>query len=171
MSECLGSLAAVPWEESYLGKLRAVTGPEPVLMTIGARAVLRDPDGRILLIKRNDNGLWALPAGTMELGQTLRDCAIREVYEETGLAAHEVTPFALYSGEKLYTNPFGDTYQHISLAVRVDSWSGDLVRVTDETLDAAFHHVGALPGDLAGSVRPTLADLARFESGDPFRLA
>ena len=56
-------------------------------MTIGARAVIRDPGGRILLIQRNDNSRWALPAGTMELGQTLRDCAIREVYEETGLTA------------------------------------------------------------------------------------
>ncbi|GAA4962944.1 NUDIX hydrolase [Actinoplanes utahensis] len=161
----------MPWEESYLGRLRALTGPEPVLMTIGARAVLRDDGGRVLLIQRNDNGRWALPAGTMELRQTLRDCAIREVYEETGLTAHTVTPFALYSGEHLHTNAFGATYQHVSLAVRVDSWSGDLVRVTDETLDAAFFPLDALPEDLSGSVRPTLADLGRFESGDPFRLA
>jgi 8-oxo-dGTP pyrophosphatase MutT (NUDIX family) len=161
----------VPWEESYLGRLRAITGSEPVLMTIGARAVIRDPDGRILLIQRNDNGYWALPAGTMELGQTLRDCAIREVYEETGLTAHAVTPSALYSGERLHTNMFGATYQHVSLAVRVDSWSGDLVRITDETLDAGFFAPGAMPADLAGSVPVALDHLARFEAGDPFLLA
>jgi ADP-ribose pyrophosphatase YjhB (NUDIX family) len=159
------------WEQSYLGQLRALTGAEPVLITIGARAVIRDTAGRVLLIQRNDNGRWALPAGTMELGQTLRDCAIREVHEETGLTAHAVTAFALYSGENLHTNVFGATYQHVSLAVRVDSWSGDLVRVTDETLDAGFFAPGEFPAELSGSVRPTLADLARFESGDPFRLA
>ncbi|MEV6300774.1 NUDIX domain-containing protein [Actinoplanes sp. NPDC051861] len=140
-------------------------------MTIGARAVIRDDGGRVLLIRRNDNGRWALPAGTMELGQTLRDCAIREVYEETGLSATAVTPFALYSGEQLHTNVFGATYQHVSLAVRVDSWTGDLLRETDETLDAAFYPPGEFPEDLSGAVRPTLADLARFESGDPFTLA
>ncbi|GIE75746.1 DNA mismatch repair protein MutT [Actinoplanes philippinensis] len=161
----------MPWEESYLGRLRAITGSEPVLMTIGARAVVRDPDGRVLLIRRNDNGRWALPAGTMELGQTLRDCAIREVYEETGLTAHTVTPFALYSGEDLHTNVFGATYQHVSLAVRVDSWSGELVRVTDETLDAGFFAPGAMPEDLSGAVPVTLDHLARFEAGDPFVLA
>ncbi len=161
----------MPWEDSYLGRLRAITGPEPVLMTVGARAVLRDDDGRVLLIQRNDNGRWALPAGTMELGQTLRDCAIREVYEETGLTAHTVTPFALSSGEALTTNVFGATYQHVSLAVRVDTWSGDLIRVTDETLDAAFCAPSDLPADLSGSVRPTLEQLARFEAGAPFALA
>lgn len=161
----------MPWEESYLGKLRAITGAEPVLMTIGARAVVRDPEGRILLIQRNDNGRWSWPAGTMELGQTLSDCAIREVYEETGLSAHTVTPFALYSGEHLHTNVFGATYQHVSLAVRVDSWSGDLVRVTDETLDAGFFALDALPADLSAAVPVTLDHLARFEAGEPFVLA
>lgn len=161
----------MPWEDSYLGRLRAITGAEPVIMTIGARAVLRDDVGRVLLIQRNDNALWALPAGTMELGQTLRDCAIREVFEETGLVAHAVTPFALNSGEALHTNVFGATYQHVSLAVRVDSWSGDLVRVTDETLDAGFYDVDEFPEDLSGAVRPTLESLARFESGAPFELA
>jgi 8-oxo-dGTP pyrophosphatase MutT (NUDIX family) len=140
-------------------------------MTIGARAVIRDTDGRILLIQRNDNGRWSWPAGTMELGQTLRDCAIREVSEETGLTAHEITPFALYSGEYLHTNVFGATYQHVSLAVRVDSWSGDLVRVTDETLDAGFFAPDALPADLSAAVPVTLDHLAHFEAGESFVLA
>ncbi|MEU4622958.1 NUDIX domain-containing protein [Actinoplanes sp. NPDC023801] len=148
-----------------------MTGDEPVLLTMGARAVLRDPDGRVLLIRRADNGRWALPAGTMELRQTLRECAIREVYEETGLTAHSVTPFALHSGEHLHTNVFGATYQHVSLAVRVDSWSGDLLRVTDETVDAGFFAPEAMPADLAGSVPMTLDHLARFEAGEPFVLA
>ena len=86
------------WEESYLGQLRALAGDERVLLAVGAVAVLRDAEGRVLLIKRSDNGQWAFPAGTMELGQSLRDCAVREVFEETGLTVHEITPFGLYSG-------------------------------------------------------------------------
>ncbi|MEU4691369.1 NUDIX domain-containing protein [Actinoplanes sp. NPDC023714] len=159
------------WEESYLGQLRELAGPERVLMTVGARAVLRDADGRVLLIKRSDNGRWALPAGTMELGQTLHDCAVREVYEETGLTVHRVTPFAIYSGGHLAENVYGHTYQHISLAVRVDEWSGDLLRETDETTDAAFYPLDALPGGATHSVHASLADLARFEAGTPFLLA
>lgn len=159
------------WEESYLGQLRESVGPGRVLMTIGARAVLRDPEGRVLLIRRSDNGRWALPAGTMELQQTLRDCAIREVLEETGLAVHEVTPFALYSGEQLATSAWGQPYQHVTLACRADTWSGELLRETDETIDAAFYPVDALPDTAGPNTRRTLDDLARFEAGDPFTLA
>src|SRR5436190_23625475 len=88
---------ALSWDESYVGQLRALAGPERTLITMGARSVLRDADGRVLLIKRSDNGLWAYPAGTMELGETMRECAVREVLEETGLVARAVTPFGLYT--------------------------------------------------------------------------
>ncbi|WP_229073733.1 NUDIX domain-containing protein [Actinoplanes sp. DH11] len=140
-------------------------------MTVGARAVLRDPDGRVLLIRRSDNGRWALPAGTMELGQNLHECAVREVYEETGLTAHRITPFAIYSGGHVTVSAYGHPYQHVSLAVRVDEWSGDLLRETDETTDAAFHMPGALPDGTTHSVHAALADLARFEAGASFVLA
>ncbi|GIE85084.1 NUDIX domain-containing protein [Actinoplanes regularis] len=159
------------WEESYLGQLRGSVGPGRVLMTVGARAVLRDSVGRVLLIRRSDNGRWALPAGTMELRQTLRECAIREVFEETGLTVHGVTPFAIYSGEQLSTSAYGQPYQHITLACRADSWSGELLRETDETIDAGFYPVDALPETTGPNTRRTLEDLARFESGAPFVLA
>jgi len=47
--------------------------------------VARTTDGRILLIRRSDTGLWALPGGTLEWGETLRSCATRELYEEAGV--------------------------------------------------------------------------------------
>ena len=49
-------------------------------------AVVTDAEGRILLVHRVDNGLWALPGGGMELGESIEDCAVREVKEETGLS-------------------------------------------------------------------------------------
>jgi ADP-ribose pyrophosphatase YjhB (NUDIX family) len=50
------------WAESYHGKLRALAGDEEVLIMVGARCLLRDDQGRILLIRRSDNDLWAVPA-------------------------------------------------------------------------------------------------------------
>lgn len=49
-----------------------------------AGAVIRD-DGRVLVIKRRDNGHWEPPGGVLELGETFESGVIREVLEETGV--------------------------------------------------------------------------------------
>ena len=161
----------MPWEASYLGQLRATVGDDRVLITVGARCVLRDDTGRVLLIRRSDDHSWALPAGTMELGDTLGQTAIREVYEETGLTAHAVTPFALYTNVKHRgPNMFGHSYQHVTMACRVDGYSGELVRVTDETVDAGWFAPAALPEGIGRNVASTLTDLVAFEETGRFTL-
>jgi ADP-ribose pyrophosphatase YjhB (NUDIX family) len=154
----------VGWDESYLGKLRARAGDETVLLFVGARAVLRDDAGRVLLIRRSDNGHWALPAGAMEIGESIAEAAAREVREETGLTATGLTPFALSTGAAhTVTNQWGHTYQLHVTAFRVDAWEGELVTRTEETTDARFFPADALPEPLSGSVTRSLADLAEFE--------
>ncbi len=60
--------------------------PETPLVGVGAVVQLND---RVLLIRRaNDpgKGLWSIPGGLVEVGETLREAAKREVEEETGVA-------------------------------------------------------------------------------------
>lgn len=55
-------------------------------------AVIKDPGGRLLLIKRGHEpgkGLWSVPGGRIEAGETDEEALVREVREETGLI---VTP-------------------------------------------------------------------------------
>ncbi|MGV9362285.1 NUDIX domain-containing protein [Amycolatopsis sp. NPDC003731] len=47
--------------------------------------VIRDDAGRVLLIHKIDNDLWALPGGGHDVGERITDTAVREVREETGL--------------------------------------------------------------------------------------
>ncbi len=59
----------------------------PALPRVGVGAIVIH-EGKILLIKRGvapGKGLWAIPGGTLQLGETLRDCAAREILEETGV--------------------------------------------------------------------------------------
>jgi len=59
--------------------------PDSPRVGVGAIVV---KEGRILLVKRAaepSRGLWAIPGGSLELGETLREGAEREILEETGL--------------------------------------------------------------------------------------
>lgn len=156
-------MVGIPWAESYLGQLRSLVG-DRTLMLVGARGVIRGDDGGILLIKRADNGYWAMPGGAMELGESITQCAIREVWEETGVAAARATPFALYTGpDYTYTNMFGDTYQLFIAAFLLTDWAGELRPDPDEASDAGFFLPAAWPEPLSASTLETMADLASYE--------
>jgi ADP-ribose pyrophosphatase YjhB (NUDIX family) len=65
-----------------------VSGAAPSLIPC-VGAVIKDEQGRLLLIKRGHEpgaGLWSLPGGRIEPGETDADALIREMLEETGLA-------------------------------------------------------------------------------------
>jgi 8-oxo-dGTP pyrophosphatase MutT (NUDIX family) len=153
---------ALEWAESYLGRVRGSVGDVDTLLFVGARGVILDDDNRLLLIQRSDNHRWAMPAGAMELGENMEQCAVREVWEETGLRATSLTPFAFYTNYT-YTNDYGHTYQQILMSFRIHSWEGELVRETDESIDAGFFALDALPGPKSFIVEETLGDLAEFE--------
>jgi ADP-ribose pyrophosphatase YjhB (NUDIX family) len=103
-----------------------------------ASAVVVDQAGRILLHRRNDNDLWSIPGGAMEVGERIADTAVREVKEETGLA---VQPEALVG---IYTDPRhvveygdGEIRQQFSVCFACRVVGGDLA-VSDESLEVGF---------------------------------
>ncbi len=56
----------------------------PFIQT-GSAIVIRNENKEILLQERTDRNMWGLPGGCQELGEDLRETAIREAYEETGI--------------------------------------------------------------------------------------
>ncbi|MDO9536786.1 MAG: NUDIX domain-containing protein [Thermoplasmata archaeon] len=58
---------------------------KPVHPVVSAGGVILDKQGRVLVLRRKQEGTWVLPKGRIEPGETLRQTALREVEEETGL--------------------------------------------------------------------------------------
>ena len=59
--------------------------PAPNSMVPSVNVVVADDAGRILLIRRTDNGNWAVPGGAIDLGESMIDAAVRETREESGI--------------------------------------------------------------------------------------
>jgi ADP-ribose pyrophosphatase YjhB (NUDIX family) len=54
-------------------------------------------DGAVLLIRRTDNGNWALPGGAIEMRECVADAAVRETFEETGIRVEVTGLLGIYS--------------------------------------------------------------------------
>lgn len=149
------------YQDSYLGQLRKLVGKRK-LLTPAARAVIQDEEGRILFVERRGDGKWGMPAGAMELDESIFDCLKREVLEETGLEVVAATAIAIYSEPRFaFTFPSGDQLQAVAIVFRVDEWRGSLVTETDETTDARFFDHDALP-DTYSFYRETVRDLLNY---------
>lgn len=74
--------------------------PVPNSLRPAAAVAIFNEQGEILLVQRKDNGKWSMPGGTMDFGETLAHCAVRELKEETGLSV-KITDIV-----GTYTNPY-----------------------------------------------------------------
>ena len=71
--------------------------PESIGLSVSA-LVWRD--GRLLLVKRSDNGHWGLPGGFVEPGESVAEAAVREVAEETGYRVELGALVGVYSSPR-----------------------------------------------------------------------
>lgn len=71
--------------------------PQAQQLLPAAFAVVRDTSGRILLVRRDDDGYWELPGGRIEVGESASAAAIREVAEEAGVAIRITGLAGVYS--------------------------------------------------------------------------
>lgn len=67
---------------------------------IAVNALVFNDRGEVLLAKRSDNGLWCIPGGHVDLGETLAQACLRELREETGLQGEVERLVGIYSDTK-----------------------------------------------------------------------
>jgi 8-oxo-dGTP diphosphatase len=130
---------------------------------VGIAAAARTDDGRWLLIRRADTGTWALPGGTLEWGETLRDSIARELVEEAG-----VTEAVFERVVGVYSRPDRDPRFHavtVVVAMRTAEPSRPPVNPL-EIREVRLFRDDELPSEMAMHMGDMLAAARRAEPAE-----
>jgi 8-oxo-dGTP pyrophosphatase MutT (NUDIX family) len=101
--------------------------PAPNSLVPAVTAFVRDDMGRVLLIQRSDNDLWALPGGAQDLGESLPEAAVREVAEETGIRVEVTGIVGTYSDPRhVIAYDDGEVRQELTICFRARPVGGVL---------------------------------------------
>jgi ADP-ribose pyrophosphatase YjhB (NUDIX family) len=121
-------------------------------LAIGCSATVFDETKqKMLLIRRADNGRWAVPGGYMEPGESVAEACIREVWEETGLIVAVNRLLAIYSDpHRLLEYPDGNRLQLVVLHFLATFVEGTLL-TSNESAEVRFF---------------TAAEMLKLEIGD-----
>ena len=147
----------------YVRHLRALVGADELLQIPSVSIALRDSDGRVLLVRHVEGGVWLLPGGTIEPAELPSDAAVREMFEETGLFVrltgivgvfggpefivryrngHRTSyVMTVFEGEFRAGNPQADSTEVLELRFVREGDAKDLPKASwvGEVLEAVFH--------------------------------
>ena len=131
----------------------------------GVAAVVRDAEGRILLHRRRVGGGWAPASGSLEPGEDVHAGLIRELREETGLAADIERLVGVYSDPayQIVHYPDGRVIQFVTCLFACRLRSG-ILQGSDEGTAWAWFSSTSLPEDLTPYARVWLRDALSGET-------
>jgi ADP-ribose pyrophosphatase YjhB (NUDIX family) len=152
----------------FVLELRAKIGHD-LLWLPGVTAVVFDDDGRVLLVRRADNGRWTLVTGCLEPGEQPAAGAVREIEEETAVVAEVERVLAVESLPVTdYDN--GDRAGFLDVAFRCRAVSGQARVNDDESVDVGWFGLGDLP-DLPERHLQCIQDALSDSTEPRFRLS
>ncbi|KSZ59301.1 NUDIX hydrolase [Rhodococcus pyridinivorans KG-16] len=135
----------------FVVQLRSHVGTAPLWLP-GVSAIVTDDDDRVLLTRRADNGMWAVVSGILEPGEEPAVAAVREVLEETGVAA-EIVRLTSVDVTAPITYPNGDVAQYLDVCFLLRATAGDARVADDENLEVAWFAPDDLPEPLTETSR------------------
>ncbi len=140
--------------------------PRPVTPGVGCDVFVTDARARVLLVRRRDNGCWALPGGCQDLGETPAECARRECREETGFEVAVSRMLGVFSSRRYeHVNyPWKDhEFTHLLFAGEI---TGGRATPSTETSAAEFFEEHALPPLSDGHAPRLLAGFQALRAQD-----
>ncbi len=109
--------------------------PKPNSLVPSVNVVVINDAGDILMIRRSDNGNWAVPGGAIDLGESLPQAAVRETLEETGIVCEITGLVGTYTDPRhviLYTSN-GEARQEFSIVLTARAISGEPTPSSEST--------------------------------------
>ncbi|MGE6256712.1 NUDIX hydrolase [Heyndrickxia sporothermodurans] len=142
----------------YIMELRKSIGSKPLIM-VGANVLLLNEQGHLLLQLRKDNQCWGLAGGSMEPGETLEEVAHRELFEETGFVALQLTLFSVFSGEEFYYKyPHGDEVYNVVATYICTDYEGETRIDPEEVVELRFFPLNQLPENISPPEMPIIRE-------------
>ena len=149
----------------FVLSMRAKVGTDLLWMP-GVSAVVVGADGKLLLGRRADNGLWAVVSGILEPGEQPAHAVVREALEETGVHVRVDGLASFYSDARTIVYENGDRAQYLDLTFACTAIGGQAQVGDDESTEVGWFDPDALPTPLAPSSKSRLAH-ARAYLEDP----
>jgi 8-oxo-dGTP pyrophosphatase MutT (NUDIX family) len=134
----------------------------------GVGVIIVDDQKRILLEQRSDNGMWGLPGGGIEPGESVLEAALREVKEETGLNVLITGLLGVYSDPdegRIVTYPDNGDVAHLVDTVLTAEPITGLLTISSESLRLDFFHPDALPTNIVPPAMRPLRDFLAKRTG------
>ena len=144
--------------------------PQPNSMKPAVAVGMLNGEGKVLLTRRRDSENWTMPGGTMEIDESVEQCAVREVKEETGLIATVKCVIGTYTNpDNIISYSDGEVRREFSILVRAEVAEGEL-KIDDESTEIGwFSFDQAMELSLASSQKRRLQDFSSFcHSGETF---
>ena len=119
----------------------------PDSVNVAASGIVFNYQGGILLQKRADNGWWGLPSGYVDAGESVKQAAVREIWEETGIHTRIKRLVGIYSDPQhnvIGAYPDGSLIHFVILVFECEYLSGDL-KISEESTDASYFLPSSLP--------------------------
>ncbi|GAA3430543.1 NUDIX hydrolase [Kutzneria kofuensis] len=111
-----------------------------------ASAFVQDDAGRVLMIRRTDNDLWAIPGGGQDVGETIAQTAVRETLEETGIDIEVTGLVGIYSNPAhVISYDDGEVRQEFSVCFRASPVGGE-PRTSSESREVHWVEPAELDG-------------------------
>jgi ADP-ribose pyrophosphatase len=126
----------------HQGGIRGAEYPDFPRVAVGAVVFHR---GRVLLVRRGKSparGKWAIPGGSVELGESLQAAAEREIREETGLEIRAGRPVLTF--EVIRRDPGGRVRHHYVIVDLAAEYLGGRLQPGDDVLEARWVSEGEL---------------------------